>query len=432
MRTWISNLKFQMPDFAAALVAIAAAPALLFGAVEYWAMAVSGALAIVLFMFGVFSFSGNPGGKKIALVYMSAALAAYLLFQMLPLPVCILGLLQPGMAYLAVAGPAPVFHSISVYPFETEMALARFIIYLMVFFTAALFIDGRAVYRVLKGLSVFGFALALFAIVQHFTWNGRIYWVSSYTTGGSPFGPFVDRNHFAGFVNMIMPLALAVSLASRELAKKALYAFFAVVMALAVVLSLSRGGVMSFIAGLAAFCAVLIIQNSPKWQYMVLALFSVTLVSFVTYAGASPLLSRFPAAQITHGQRLLAWKGTLAAFRDFPVFGTGLGTFASAFGPYQPAGLQKIWEHAHNDFLELLLEGGLAGVLLGAVFVLAVLKTAFGHRRGWHGRAAYLKAGFVASIITISVHSLADFNLHVPSNAILLSLILGLAVATSG
>lgn len=430
--------KISNSFLSAGLIVMAAIPALLFGSARYWSVAISGTLAVALFMYGVFSFNpsrdGNPGkeqGLKF-IVYAALALVVYLVFQMVPLPVSVLAPLHPRLASLIELGQgaSPATHSITVYPFQTETALARLIVYLMVFFTAAFFLRGRrAVFRVLKGLSIFGFALSLFAIVQHVTWNGKIYWLCSYTPGGSPFGPFVDRDHFPGYMNMIVPLTLGVALASKEIGKKVLYAFFAVVMTLAVFLSLSRGGVISFICGLAVFSAILVVRRGPKWQFMVLALFAIALVSFVLYAGASPLIARFKADQISDEGRLLAWKGTLAAFRDFPVFGAGFGTFENVFALYQPAGLQKIWEHAHNDYLELLLEGGLVGVLIAGVFIYAVLKRAFRGRGGWQGDAAYLKAGFIASIVTISVHSIFDFNLHVPSNAILLSIILGLAVS---
>ncbi len=422
----ISNLKFQIPDFiAAGLVAAAAVPALLFGAVEYWAMAASGALAIIVFMAGVFTYSGGIGGKK-KLICTALALVLYLVFQMVPLPASVLGLLEPRMA--AMMGPV-AFHSVTVYQFKTEEALARLAVYLMVFFTSALFIDGRSVNKVLKGLSIFGFALALFAIVQHVTWNGKIYWFASFTPGGNPFGPFVDRDHFPGYINMIIPLSLAVAVASKSIEKKVLYTFFAAVMALSVFLSLSRGGVISFICGLAVFSAILLIRRSPKWQLMLLAVFAVAFASFVLYAGVAPLLARFSKEGVSDTARLMAWKGAWAAFRDFPVFGTGLGTFVNVFTYYQPIHLQKIWEHAHNDYLELLTEGGLAGFLISAAFVVAILRAAFGEKSNWEGRAAYFKAGFIASLVTISVHSFVDFNLHVPSNAILLSIIIGLAVA---
>ncbi len=416
-------------------VIIAAVSALLFGSVEYWAVALVAALAAAFFISKML-FTAGPGAVLPREVLLSAAaLSAYPLFQMVPLPAFIIALLQPRTISLSAVGPgaAPAFHSISLYVFPTEMALARLIVYLMVFFMAALLPwQGRAVTGVLKSLSGFGFALALFGIVQSVTGNGKLYWLRPLSHGGSPFGPFVDRDHFAGYINMIIPISLAVSLASRRTEKKMLFAFFSLIMTFSVFLTLSRGGVISFIAGLAVFTTMLFSKRkagkNPKWNFFALpAVFAIMLLSLVLYAGISPLMERFSAGGISDSQRILAWKGTLAALKDFPVFGTGLGTFQYVFTLFHPAGLHHFWDHAHNDYLEFLLEEGAAGTLTGAFFIFSVLRGAFG--RQWEGKQAYLQAGFASSLATIGVHSLVDFNLHIPSNAILFFMVMGLALA---
>ncbi len=413
------------------LVIVAAFSALLFGSVEYWAMALVAALTAAFFAANVFN-AGLNADAPWDVFFAASALLAYPLFQMVPLPAFILGLLQPRTVSLTSLAPAAAsFHSISLYVFPTEMALARLIVYLTVFFMATLLPgQGRAVPGVLKALSCFGFMLALFGMVQNVAGNGKLYWLRALSHGGSPFGPFVDRDHFAGYINMIVPLSLAVSLASRRPWKKTLFAFFSVIMSFSVFLTLSRGGVISFIAGLAMFSAILLSKRKTrrsKWQFVSLSAFAIALVSFVLYAGISPLMERFSAGGVSDSQRVLAWKGTLAAFRDFPVFGTGLGTFQYVFTLYHPPGLHHFWDHAHNDYLEFLLDEGIAGTLTGIFFIFTVLREAF--RRQWEGKRAYLQAGFASSLATIGVHSLVDFNLHIPSNAILFFMVLGLSLA---
>jgi O-antigen ligase len=161
---------------------------------------------------------------------------------------------------------------------------------------------------------------------------------------------------------------------------------------------------------------------------MVLGFFALGLAGFLLYTGTEPLIKRFSTGEVSFGDRAVVWKGTLSAFRDFPVFGTGLGTFEHVFKLYQPAGLQNIYEHAHNDYLELLLETGIAGVLAAAAFIYVVLWETF--RYSSNGKTSYLRAGFICSLLTVAVHSLVDFNLHIPSNAILFFMILGLALAS--
>ena len=415
------------------LVIIAAVSALLFGSVEYWTAALVGALTAGLFTVNVFN-AGMKADVPREVFYAAAALAAYPVFQMVPLPALALTFLQPRTAFLSGLDPGavPAFHSITLYFFPTEMALARLIVYLMIFFMAALLPkQGGSVYGVLKALSGLGFVLALFGIIQHAAGNGKLYWLRPLSHGGAPFGPFVDRDHFAGYINMLIPLSLAVSLVSRKTGEKMLFAFFSLIMAFSVFLTLSRGGVISFILGLSVFPVVLLARGSKikssKWHFVVLSVFAISLVSFILYAGISPLIERFSAGGISDEQRFLAWKGTLAAFRDFPAFGTGLGTFQYVFTLYHPPGLHHFWDHAHNDYLELLLEEGAVGVLTGAFFIFTVLRLAF--KRTGEGRRAYLQAGFASSLVTIGVHSLVDFNLHIPSNALLFFMVLGLALA---
>jgi O-antigen ligase len=119
----------------------------------------------------------------------------------------------------------------------------------------------------------------------------------------------------------------------------------------------------------------------------------------------------------------------MTAFRYFPLFGTGLGTFQHIFPMYKPDGIIMFYQHAHNDYVEILLEFGIIGAFLMLVFLGLAGRHILCVR--WRGRERYLKAAFVASLASMGVFSLFDFNLHIPSNAILLSFILGLAVATS-
>jgi hypothetical protein len=101
-------------------------------------------------------------------------------------------------------------------------------------------------------LIYFGLALAMFALVQHFTWNGSFYWLRQASTHvTSPFGPFVNRNHFAGYMEMLIPLPLAIVITragSKDL--RIFHLFAAAMMAIAAVASLSRGGMISLVAEL--------------------------------------------------------------------------------------------------------------------------------------------------------------------------------------
>ncbi|MCL5023287.1 MAG: O-antigen ligase family protein [Nitrospirae bacterium] len=416
---------------AGSLLAVVIASALLFGAVEPWSLALVAILASYAFISFAFS-ARKPDGlfrEERALGLSLGAVLLYPLFQLLPLPVAALDLVHRTFGSVITIAPdhVPAFHSISLYPFATETAFARLLIYVMVFSVAAFGTgDTRRAYLLMKALAVFGFSLALFGVIQHATWNGKIYWFRELTQGGTPFGPFVNRNHFAGFIGMIIPLSLGVAFRSRTMEDRVLYGFFALVMAIGLFFSLSRGGIVSFFGGLLVFSFLSLTKGKSKKWLIPVFVFAVVLAVYLLFLGISPVLERFAKTEVSGEQRLAAWQGTLAAFRDFPLFGSGLGTFQHIFKVYQPDGLYSLYDHAHNDYLELLLEAGLFGTVLAALAMFFMLRVIVNIE--WTGRNLYTGAALLASITTIAIHSLVDFNLHIPSNAILFSLILGLGV----
>ena len=120
---------------------------------------------------------------------------------------------------------------------------------------------------------------------------------------------------------------------------------------------------------------------------------------------------------------------TMPVIGDYPVFGSGLGTFASVYPAYDPEGGEMRLTHAHNDYLELMIETGILGFLLLAGAVIWILVRCF---RVWKARhnleVKGLAMGGLVSLVVMLVHSFTDFNLHIPSNALLFAVILALTV----
>jgi O-antigen ligase len=433
------------------LLTIVVTSTLLFGAVEPWSIAIVGILTALMFCLFVLSFPGftpeDRSSRRIA--FACFLLFAYGLFQLIPLPVSFLKLLHPPLAEI-LALPAissdssvsattaysllptvlPVFHSVSLYPFVTELGLAKITIYLMVFAIAAFGFDDREdIYFVLKVLAIFCFIVGVFAIIQKGLWNGKIYWFRELTQGGIPFGPFVNRNHFAGWIGMVVPLSLGIGLMSRRGDKRIRYSFLGLIMAVALFFSLSRGGIISFLVGMGVFAFIAFRNTLSKRRLFPLFLFVLVLAGYLVYLGVSPIIERFAGTEPSNEQRLVVWVASLAAAKGFPVLGSGVGTYQYLFKMYQPESVQLFYDHAHNDYIEFLIETGVIGLALAALFAYLIFKTI--RSADWTRREAYLKAGFYASIVSMAVHSFFDFNLHIPSNAILFSLILGLAVSLS-
>ncbi len=409
--------------------------ALLFGAVYSWAMAIVAFLAVLTFIYFLWNTKDRSDefaeGRGIILA--ALLLLSYPLLQLVPLPVSMLNLIHPRFAELVTVSPnaPPLFHSISVYPFATEVELSRLFVYLSVFIVAAFGLTGRRdVRRVMMTLVVFGFVLGVFAIIQHATWNGKIYWFQKpLEEGAASFGPFVNRNHFAGFIGMLIPLSLGTALASRRVERKVIFGFMGIAMAVALFFSLSRGGIVSFVAGLLVFSVLVFTKGMSRKKLIPVLLFGIILAAYLLFLGVSPMVERFVQGEVSTQQRFVTWQGTLAAFRDYPVLGSGFGTFQYVFKIYQPDGLYGYMDHAHNDYLELLLDLGVVGMISVCVFLFVALKLIITNE--WEGKQLYLSAAVLASITSIAVHSLVDFNLHIPSNALLFFLVLGLGVALS-
>jgi O-antigen ligase len=432
-----------------ALLAIAIFSTLCFGAVEPWSIAVAGILTAIVFSIFAIRWQGytdEPTFRRFLISTM--IIIAYGLLQLVPMPVRWLSAIHPALPQLisvpgvaanllassrnlTLVGEVPSFHSVSVYPFATEMELSRLAIYLMIFLMAAFGPrTHQQVHSVLRLLAIFGFILAVFAVTQKATWNGKLYWVRELSINrGNPLGPFVNRNHFAGWMCMVAPLSFGIGLMSRSTSRRIRYIFFSVVMASTIFFSLSRGGIVSFLIGTTFLALITLWGVSSKRSLIPTISFVIGLFLYLIYLGVSPILERFAQSGVESQERLLVWFASLTAFRDFFVFGAGLGSFHHIFPIYKPNGIETFYQHAHNDYIEILLELGVVGALIGLYCLGSVAKSIL--RIRWRGREEYLKAAFVASFASIAVFSLFDFNLHIPSNAILFSFILGLAVAMS-
>ncbi|NTU43274.1 MAG: hypothetical protein HGA78_09565 [Nitrospirales bacterium] len=334
------------------LVLILVLSALLFGAVETWAMAIIGTITALVFIASVVrtgEIVRNDRDTK-RLMLGLAAILGYGLFQLIPLPLSLTGFFHPALKDFVTLSPAgpPTFNALTVYPFATEMELARITVYLMVFSLVAFGQrDKDGLLTLAKALSLFGFLLALFGLLQHGASNGKIYWLRELTQGGSPFGPFVNKNHFAGFIGMIIPLSLGIALSSGRTEQKVIFIFFSVIMAVALFFSLSRGGIISFFAAVAVFSFYLLGGNRARKSIITLFLFFVLIGAYLLFLGIGPIIERFSDDGLLDTSRLLANKGTLAAIRDFSIFGSGLGSFEYVYKTYQPDGF---YAYLNKDF----------------------------------------------------------------------------------
>jgi O-antigen ligase len=279
---------------------------------------------------------------------------------------------------------------------------------------------------------VFGFLISIFGVLQHLTFNGKLYWFREMHYGGIPFGPYVNRNHFAGFVELILPLALVPLVLGRVRRERwPVVGLFAVVPIGALLLSGSRGGIVSFGVELAVLALVMIHRRAIGKQLFAGAAVLLLALLMVSWLGVGQILQRFSSLQYleaTAGKRASMRRDTWQIFLHQPVTGTGLGTLQIVYPSYESLYDGKIVNHTHNDYLEALAETGLLGGLCCAWFLGVLFSESLRRLRQLNNSfAAAVQLSGLVACSGFLVHSLVDFNLHIPSNALLFFLLAHLA-----
>jgi hypothetical protein len=412
------------------LIASLLAAPLAFGAVQEWAW---GAMAVVAFLLlFLWSIAGARQGS-LKILWSPLYLPAGLFF--------LLGMIQ-------IAG------RLTMDPIATRESLLKLATDLILFFLAGQLFSapasvraplsvcgtrGDRIWRVSEGsdilpasslrwtIVVYAFLLALFAIFQFFSSQGLIYWMVQ--SPGWTFGPYVNHNHYAGLMEMLIPLSVASALpALRKQSSAAVVGCVILIPVASLLLSGSRGGFISLLVEV-LLAAVLVFWCGPRHARRLTALVGgATLVAAaLLFFWMAPRHVAERLAKMGDGthppevelrNRLVAARDSLGILRDHPWLGTGLGSFETAFPRYQSFPSDFLWDHAHNDYAEALAETGLAGgaaILsgLGLFFWLAFrnLRERLRRPAGWMQFAAAL--GCCAFL----VHSFADFNFHIPANA---------------
>jgi hypothetical protein len=377
-----------------------------------------------------------------------AAVAAVMLVQLAPLGRLAAALSPTGAEIQRQAGLASGALTLSLARPQTLRALAQLTAFGLLFFAVRDALPGRAESRRLAvACVVLGFAHALGGILWHYQSTGRAYW--SPGAGGVSFGPYINRNHFACLMGMSIPLGIGLLLSlgqrrrtaalapgttgagavrRREEAGRSqrfLFGFLVVVMGGALGLSLSRGGIVSTLGALGALAVGVGARRTTRGQLWKVAAAVAAALAFTVWLAAGPLLDRlgtlaglFTNEAVT-APRTVIWGDTVRMAADFPLFGTGFGAFAEVYPRYQTGYAGGFVRHAHNDWVQLLAEGGLAGslavlVLLGAY--LAAAKKLLGRRRD--REAIFLGLGGLCGLLAFLLHSFTEFNAHIPANAL--------------
>jgi O-antigen ligase len=389
-----------------------------------------------------------------------AGFFVFIVFQILPLPAAIVRLISPGSyEFQRLYSPGfvrPKFMSLSIVPSaalrEGLFLAACFLLGFLVLKTVTRGRQIRTIIFVLIGSGAFQALYGLFELTRT---NPRLLFYKKMFSPDSVTGTFVNRSHLSGYLEMIVPLAVGLAIArmnlltfgvkgfreklllwtSKGVLENVLIMAGIVVMSLGIVLSNSRSGLAVLIFTFFLFLGLSVLTFSRTgyrqlWvrKFVRTAFFIVTVLA--VYIGVGSTIKRFALDDLLHEDRPLYWANTVDIVRDFPLFGTGLGTFASSYNAYETRGGSEMrLVHAHNDYLEYVSEMGVLGalILFGGILFLAVQAfLTWRSRRNTEARG--LALGGIVSLAGIGLHTFTDFNLHIPANMVLFTVVLSLTL----
>lgn len=323
----------------------------------------------------------------------------------------------------------------TAYSYATRSELLLWLAYGAIFFVSyQCFLKAENLPRFLWTIAGFGLVLSVFAIIQHLTSDALIYWTIKPRFGNAVFGPYINRNHYAGMMEMLIACPLAMVFHGRiSRAQRFLLAFTATIMGGSILLSGSRGGMLSLVIQL-ALLAILLLKRNRRASIGVaafVALVTLFLLQFDRGAVMSRLMELQEAgSRDISGSRLDIFKDTLSMIAARPIFGWGLGAFPIVFPQFRTFYGKLYVNAAHNDYLQLAAEVGLVGLVLGLALAASFLMSGFRafkkHDRDMTGTASLAA---VVGITGLLVHSLTDFNFHIPANAAMFAVFGALALA---
>jgi O-antigen ligase len=398
----------------------------------------------------------------------------FLILQMVPLPPGLLGLISPDakiagdMSQPAAASLNPEslkghWYAVAPYLYPVRMSLIRWTVYGLLFFGLIRCLNSRkrieaAIVTILL-LATFD---SLYGILQTYSGHGHVWWFKSNEYGKDVSGTYLNRNLFAGFMEMTITLAIAYAAAgieegekehagpgavgrSRSL-KKRFLAFFSEstqnhkriliifaggVMGLGLILSGSRGGIIATAAALLMMGIVFYFRKGERRKgRIILLLFGIAMI-FALHAGLDYTVGRFRFFDRDLEHRWVRAEKAIDLFKDYTPAGVGIGNFRHAYGKYQVPEEKNLYvDFAHNDYAQFLAEAGIAGALL----LLAGLGWyAVRTLRRWRERsdsfAVCLGIAPIVALFALAIHAFSDYNLHRPAHIMVLVAVIAIGYA---
>jgi O-antigen ligase len=371
--------------------------------------------------------------------------------QMIPLQAALRDRLSPHAidverAVALVPEPdAPPPHPLSVDPESTGWAVALGAAYVAVFWCARAIFSSGAVRSTIRGIASMGLALTALVVVQRATAPTLLYWTwTPLSAGAQPYGPFVNRNSLASWLAMSVPLVVGYVMARYRSGAhgdgdhrpgdaidptQLWLGGCAVLMTGGLLMSMSRAGILGGAVGLAGFVVLSrrrVRGSGAVWMVGGLLAMVVLASAYGNLAG----LARRMQATTEQGEwgRPVIWRDTWRMASDFRLTGVGAGAFQRGMLLYQQGSRLFFFNHAHDEYLQLLAEGGLALVIPAAIAVLAAIALSARQLRGDRTAMFWVRLGAVSGMIAVVVQSVWDTGLRMPANGVLFAVIAAMAL----
>ncbi len=430
-----------------------------FGTVEAWSQCVAYGL-VALSAICVFFRKTGESFREIPGIIPLVFLLLYMIAQVIPLPADVIHDISPKSydAYLPVMQAAGGFTwiPISVNARETVYEIVRLSSFILIYASAVqIFANGQRQRKIIEIIIIFVVIIAFMAILQKLTVPDLIYWFREVPDNARNFGPWVSRSQYSGFMLMIFPLLLglylyfrptvdeedslrvriAILLSGGGNSRHLLAVLGVIILFLSILLSMSRSGIaISIISFLLFFILISKIERRRFWGLLFIFLGAI-FVFFYSF-GVEEFAERFNDTFDSDGTlsigRFVIWHDCIQIIKDFPVFGSGFGTFIDVYPMYRTVVGSSIFDHVHNDYIELVTDGGILGFVLVAWFILSIIRVVW--RKARLRRDNYARIMSVAgtvSICSMLFYSITDFNMHNFTNGMYFFIICAFSVSVS-
>lgn len=336
-------------------------------------------------------------------------------------------LFAPMLAFGAVL-LIQLIPGVSAYWHATYAQLLQFISYgLVCFLLVQTLMRNRHIRKLGTGLTIFGVSVAFFAVLQNLSSPDKLFWLQASRFSGRVYGPYINHNHYAGLMEMLVPIPLVFAFSRfAHHRERWMAASAAAFIGATIFLSGSRGGMAAFVVEIAVFVFFVFRERQQKNVAVLLSTFLIILLGVIAWSGGHEVKQRIATLAATKQSdlssdiRLQIDRDVFKMVRQRPLLGWGEGTFADVYPHFRSFYTDSLVNAAHNDYLQVLAETGLLGFAIVIWFLIAAIRPALRKAQKWTSNLnGAVSLAALLGITGILVHSFVDFNLQIPANAVL-------------